>query len=252
MDSMGEDSSEHTGLPFHTRFFYGWVIVVVSALTMFFSGPGQTYSVSTFIDGYISDFGWSRSVVSGMYSVGTLVAGLGMGVMGNLFDRRGHRLMTTVVVVLLSLACVWMSLVSSVPMLLAGFLLIRLLGQGSMSLSSSTMAPQWFIAKKGQALSLVSLGGVVSSAVLPPLNTWIIQNYGWQMGWRFWAVLLCLVMAPIAYFLIRDRPEDVGLWPDDIQPVETTENAEADLFDEISWTVREAVGTRSFWFLLSE
>ena len=250
MDSMGEDSSEHTGLPFHTRFFYGWVIVVVSALTMFFSGPGQTYSVSTFIDGYISDFGWSRSVVSGMYSVGTLVAGLGMGVMGNLFDRRGHRLMTTVVVVLLSLACVWMSLVSSVPMLLAGFLLIRLLGQGSMSLSSSTMAPQWFIAKKGQALSLVSLGGVVSSAVLPPLNTWIIQNYGWQMGWRFWAVLLCLVMAPIAYFLIRDRPEDVGLWPDDIQPVETTENAEADLFDEISWTVREAVGTRSFWFLL--
>ncbi len=247
---MGGNVSEQAGLPFRTRFFYGWVIVAISALTIFFSGPGQTYSVSTFIDSYISEFGWSRSVVSGMYSVGTLIAGLGMGVVGNLFDRRGHRLMTTIVAVLFSLACVWMSLVNSVPMLLAGFLLIRLLGQGSMGLSSSTLTPQWFISKKGQALSLVTLGGVVSSAVLPPLNIWIIQNYGWQMGWRFWAVLLCLVMTPIAYFLIRDRPEDVGLWPDDFKPVKITENVAAELFEEVSWTVREAMGTRCFWYLL--
>jgi sugar phosphate permease len=119
-----------------------------------------------------------------------------------------------------------------------------------MSLSSSTLAPQWFIAKKGQALSLVSLGGVVSSAILPPLNTWIIQNFGWQVGWRFWAVLLCLVMSPIAYFLIRDRPEDVGLYPDDIQTVGTAENAATDPFEEVIWTVREAMSTRCFWFLL--
>jgi MFS family permease len=188
--------------PFSTSFFYGWVIVAVSAFTLFFSGPGQTYSVSTFIDSYISEFGWSRSLVSGMYSMGTLAAGLTMGVMGNLFDRRGHRVMTTVVAVSLGLACLWMSVVSSSTMLLVGFLMIRLLGQGSMSLSSSTLPPQWFISRRGLAVSLASVGGVISSAFLPPLNTWIIRNYGWQMGWRTWAVLLVVVMAPVAYAIV--------------------------------------------------
>ncbi len=247
---MGGDASEQAGLPFKTSFFYGWVIVAISALTMFFSGPGQTYSVSTFIDSYISDFGWSRSIVSGMYSAGTLAAGLAMGVVGNVFDRRGYRLVTAVVAVLLGFACVWMSLVSSVPMLFVGFLLIRLLGQGSLSLSSSTMIPQWFILKKGRALSYASLGGVLSSAVLPPLNTWIIQTYGWKMGWRFWAVLLVLVMAPVSYLLIRNKPEDVGLLPDNLQ-LSTSSKSSGEVFlDEVSWTLGEAIRTRSFWLLL--
>ncbi|MBN2335776.1 MFS transporter, partial [Candidatus Bathyarchaeota archaeon] len=66
-------------LPFKSPVFYGWVIVAVSSLVMFFSGPGQTYSVSVFIDSYINEYGWSRSVVSSMYSVGTFSAGMLMG-----------------------------------------------------------------------------------------------------------------------------------------------------------------------------
>lgn len=247
---MDKGVYKQSRLPFKPPIFYGWIIVAVSSLTLFFSGPGQTYSVSTFIDHYITEFGWSRSLVSGMYSMGTLTAGLILGVMGGLFDRRGHRVMTTVVAIFLGLTCLWMSFVNSVAMLLAGFLMIRFLGQGSMSLSGSTLAPQWFITKKGRALSLVSLGGVVSFAVLPPLNTWIIQTYGWQIGWRSWAVLLWIVMVPIAYTLIRDRPEDVGLWPDDLKVAGTaTETAEIAIEEDV-WSVREAMGTRSFWLLL--
>ena len=94
MNGAGSDKAE---LPFQSSFFYGWIIVAVSATTLFFSGPGQTYSVSSFIDSYISEFGWSRAVVSSMYSVGTLIAGLLMGFMGSFFDKRGHRFMTTII-----------------------------------------------------------------------------------------------------------------------------------------------------------
>jgi len=250
MCPMDPSPPGETKPPFRTPFFYGWVIVAVSALALFFSGPGQTYSVSTFIDSYISEFGWSRSLVSGMYSMGTLAAGLAMGVMGSLFDRRGHRVMTTVVAVSLGLACLWMSVVSSSTMLLAGFLMVRLLGQGSMSLSSSTLPPQWFISRRGLAISLASVGGVLSSAFLPPLNTWIIQNYGWQMGWRTWAFLLIVVAAPVAYFIIRDRPEDVGLWPDGVERSWTSNDSAGVVVEDDAWTVREAMGTRSFWLLL--
>jgi len=249
---MEEPKSENsaTRLPFQSPFFYGWIIVGLSALTLFFSGPGQTYSVSVFIDSYITEFSWSRSVISSMYSMGTLLAGLIMGVMGNLFDRCGHRVMTTAIAVFLGLACLWMSFVHSVLMIFSGFFIIRLLGQGSMSLSGTTLTPQWFVKKRGRALSFVFLGGAISSALLPPFNTWLIQTYGWRFAWRIWTALLWCIMVPIAYLLTRDRPEDVGLLPDD-QEVMDEVSATADMaIEEDSWTVREAMRKRSFWLLL--
>ena len=72
--------------------FYGWAIVALSALSMFFSGPGQTYSISIFIDYYIQDFSYSRSFVSGIYSVGTLAAGITLFFVGRAIDRLGQRL----------------------------------------------------------------------------------------------------------------------------------------------------------------
>jgi sugar phosphate permease len=232
---MTDESRGRNSLPFSPPFFYGWIIVGVSALTIFFSGPGQTYSISAFIDSYIGEFGWNRSTVSGMYSIGTLTAGLLMGFVGNCIDRRGHRTMTTAIALLLGLACLGMSLVNSPITLLAGFFSIRLLGQGSMSLSSSTLVPQWFIRKKGRALSLVSL--------------WIIETHGWKNGWITWTTLLWLVMAPAAFFLIRDRPEDVGLSPDDEARPQFVTEANTLPTGE-SWTVSEAMSTRSFWLLL--
>ena len=234
-------------LPFRSPVFYGWVMVLVSSLVIFFSGPGQTYSVSVFIDSYIDEFGWSRSVVSGMYSVGTFCAGMLMGFAGRLFDRYGHRRVTVAVSLLFGLACVWMSVVSSVPMLLVGFFLVRLLGQGSMSLSSTTLPPQWFVKRRGVALSVVSVGGGLSLAILPPLNTWIIQNHGWKACWWAWAVLLWAVMAPLGYLLIRDTPEMVGLQPDN---EERPEISGEDAAVDDSWTLREAVRTRAFWCII--
>ncbi len=234
-------------LPFRSPVFYGWVMVLVSSLVIFFSGPGQTYSVSVFIDSYISEYGWSRSMVSGMYSVGTFCAGMLMGFVGRLFDRYGHRRMTSMIALFFGLACVWMSVVSSVPTLLVGFFLVRLLGQGSMSLSSVTLPPQWFVKRKGVALSIVSVGGGLSLAVLPPLNTWIIQNYGWRACWWAWAAVLWVVMAPLGYLLIRDTPEGVGLMPDNEG---ATEVEAEDVVSEESWTLGEALRTRAFWCII--
>lgn len=189
-------------------------------------------------------------MVSTMYSLGTLTAGLLMGFMGALFDRKGHRIMTSVVVIGLSLTCVWMSVVVDPVMLLGGFFLIRLCGQGSMGLSSTTLPLHWFVRRRGFVLSLVSLGGVVSSALFPPLNTWLIHSWGWAEGWRVWALLLGGIMTPVAYLLIRNRPEDVGLSPDTRQPVDSVRPDGTTLKEDDWWTLREALTTRSFWLLL--
>ena len=233
--------------PIETPFFYGWVIVLIAGLAIYFSGPGQTFNVSVYIDSYINEFGWSRTTVSSMYSMGTFSAGMLMGIVGKLFDKYGHRKMTVVIAIGFGAALFFMSTINSVAMLFIGFFLIRLLGQGSMGLIGGTLVPQWFIRRKGRAMSFVSVFGALSMATFPAMNIWLIQRVGWQNGWRTWTLVLWLVVAPLFYFFIRTRPEDVGLYPDNEKLPQI--DGEVTVIEEESWTLSEALKTRSFWLV---
>ncbi|MGQ4669060.1 MFS transporter, partial [Metabacillus halosaccharovorans] len=235
-----------------TPFFYGWMIVAVGALGVFFSGPGQTYSNAIFIDYYINDFGWSRSLVSTIYSIATLAAGLLMMVVGKYIDKYGQRFFMIFVTILLALACFWNSFVTNIVMLAIGFFMIRLFGQGSMTLLPNTLIPQWFIEKRGRAFSFMAIGGFLSSALFPIINLWAIDLWGWEITWRFWGVLLLIIFLPIVVVFVKNKPEDVGLTPDNKVALKEPEGGsdKNKVVYESSWTLAEAKKTRTFWFLL--
>jgi len=236
------------------KIYYGWIIVFIAGLGLFFSGPGQTYSNSAFIDEYINHFGWSRSEVSGLYSLATLIAGFIMILVGRFIDRFGQRTMMVIVGIILSIACFYNSIVSNIWMLMIGFFLIRLFGQGSMSLIPNTLVAQWFLKKRGIAFSIMTLGSFASAMSFPLINTWLIDTWDWQFAWRFWGILLLFVFVPIAFLGVRNKPEEMGLEPDGfledkrhnsqyklgISIVETEEN----------WTLKEAMKTKTFWAIL--
>jgi MFS family permease len=235
-------------------FYYGWVIVGMAALGSFFSGPGQTYSNSVFIDEYIKSFGWTRSEISSLYSIATLCSGLLMFFMGRLVDKLGQRKMIVIVSLLLGLACFFNSMVVNTWMMAIGFFLIRLFGQGSMTLIPNTLVPQWFIQKRGRAMSFLALGGVAGAAFFPIANTWLIQQTSWQTTWQVWGVLLIVLFAPLAFFVVRNRPEDMGMQPDGKPLINAKssnkEKAADNSVQEIDWTLQEAMRTKTFWAVL--
>jgi MFS family permease len=234
--------------------FYGWMIVAVAALTLFFSGPGQTYSVSIFIDHYVETFGWGRTQVSSYYSMATLVAGFTLPVIGRAIDKKGQRWMLVAISFALGMAALWMSFVRTPLMLVVGFFLLRLLGQGSMTLLPNTLVPAWFQRNRGKALSLMALGGVVGSAAIPPLNNFMLVHFGAAIAWRTWTILLLAVMVPVGWTLIRNRPEDKGLKPDGDTDHDLDQNrfrpAKKIRVSSYPWRLEEAVRTRAFWLLL--
>ncbi len=242
----------------NSSFFYGWSIVMAAAIGVFFSGPGQTYAVSVFIDYYIQDFGWGRSLVSGIYSSATLAAGLLLFVVGRLVDKHGQRRMMLIMGSLLAVACFWNSFVIGPVMLFIGFFMLRLFGQGSMTLIPNTLVPQWFVVKRGRALSFMAIGGFLSSASFPPLNTWLITTFGWENAWRILGVALIIIFLPVVFFIVRNKPEDIGLLPDNAiskkrlaqRREEKMEEEEQEEGFETNWTVKEAMRTRAFWFIL--
>lgn len=238
---------------FFQKFYYGWVIVFIAALGVFFSGPGQTYSNSIFVDQYILEFGWSRSQVSGLYSVATLAAGVTMIFVGRFIDRLGQRTMMVLIGSLLAAACFFNSIVSSMWMFVVGFFLIRLLGQGSMMLIPNTLVAQWFIKKRGRAISFISLASFASAMSFPLINNWLIQTWNWQFAWQFWGVALLILFVPVALFGVRNRPEDIGLVPDGNVTKDEPTGGKLGIFipaTEVSWQLNEAIKTRAFWMIL--
>lgn len=229
--------------------FYGWYIVAIGALSLFFSGPGQTYSNAVFIDQYILDFGWERSLVSGIYSAATLAAGLLLFFVGSSIDKFGQRNVSLIVGILLAAACIWNSYVISPWMLFVGFFLIRLLGQGSMTLIPNTLIPQWFIKQRGRAFSFMMLGGFASSTLYPPLNAWLITEFGWEVTWRILGFAILFVFVPLVYFFLKNKPEDIGLMPDNAGNTRKIDASDVKK-EDVSWTLREACRTRQFWLLL--
>lgn len=217
---------------------------------IFFSGPGQTFSNSVFIQSYLHDFNMSQTALSFIYSAATLTSGVLLFFVGRLVDRFGRRLMMTIAALMLGVACFFNSFITGPIMLFFGFFMIRYFGQGSMTLIPNTLVSQWFIKYRGRALSFAGLGGLLGAASFPPIINWLIEDYGWQHTWRILGIILIVFFMPIALYLVRNRPEDVGLLPDGSKEESKPKNGELPLIAEQSWTLSEAMRTRAFWFIL--
>ncbi|WP_214625780.1 MFS transporter [Paenibacillus agaridevorans] len=252
METTGEKSSTAPKArpPIRTPFFYGWLLVGISGLGIFFSGPGQTYSNAVFIESYVRELSMDRTSISSIYSAATLASGLLFFIMGRLVDRYGRRVMFTTAALLLGVACWFNSMVTGPIMLFIGFFLVRYFGQGSLTLIPNTLVSQWFGRYRGRAISFAGLGGLLGAASFPPIMNRLIDVYGWRHTWQILGVLLILFLVPLVYYLVRNRPEDVNLYLDGI-PIKAGGQDGKQSVVEDSWTLSEVVRTRSFWFILS-
>lgn len=227
--------------------FSGWRILGLATVTGALTGPGQTIGVSVFVDHFIEDLGLTRSNVSTAYLIGTLIAALGLPLVGSQIDLRGVRKAMTTIGLMFGLALVAMSGVQGFITLVVGFVAIRFLGQGSLMLVSSVAVTHWFRRRRGAALGLFSTGVSIAMSLVPVGLSLVIQAYDWRLAWITAGVLVWLTVVPIARIGMIDRPSDVGQVPDG-GPSET--NLESDS-DGRAFTRREAILTGRFWVLVA-
>jgi sugar phosphate permease len=228
-----------------------------SGLAQFMSAPGQSYSVAAIKDPMRAGLGLSETDYSLAYGFATVVSACLLPVFGRLCDRFGARVLIPAIATGLGAACMLMSTTQSLTGLYIGFTFVRSLGQGALSLVAAWLVGEWFLRRRGMATAIAGIGGGLSVMTVPLINDWCIRSYSWQTAWMMLAVAVWATLIVPTWLFVRDRPEDLGLHPDGVEPAEFPADATAQHNEcrEVtptteSWTVSEVVRNPTFWKLL--
>ena len=243
--------------------FYGYVMLAAATVALVATSPGQTFAMSCFNPALVESLGISQAQLTGAYLLGTVLACLPLGLVGALMDRHGIRRTMSLTAVLFGGACLFMSQVSGWVSLLIAFFLLRMLGQGALTLLAQNTTAMWFHRRLGLAAGVSSVGMSCAFAIVPRVNLWLIDHVGWRMTYVILGLAVWGILLPMLAIVFRNRPEDIGQLPDGQAPPEAAEIHCAEVAGGlpavaaepptslIHFTPGEALRTRAYWIMLT-
>ena len=233
--------------------FYGWIVVAVVFVTMGVGVNART-AFSLLFPPILAEFGWERGVTAGAFSFGFLVSAALSPSLGRLMDRRGPRVVIELGVMLIGAGLLLATLVSR-PWHLYATLGV-MVGGGSVCLGytgQSLFLPNWFVRRRGLAMSLAFSGVGVGSMILLPWVQALIGRSGWRAACWAMGLLVLLLLVPLN-LLLRRRPEEMGLEPDGDRAASSAaaprpSNVVDAAWAQVDWTLARAARTARFWWI---
>jgi MFS family permease len=204
---------------------------------------GVWYAYSVFLVALLQDFGWSRSVLAGAFSVFTLVHG-GLGPpLGWLAGRLGPRWVVLAGGLLLGGALLLDGAIAAPWHLYLAFGLLTALGVATAGwVPAVILVQRWFPQRIGTALGVTSAGIGFGIFLVVPLCQWLIDHLGWRWAFRAMGVLIAAWVVPATLWLVRDSPAASAVAEAPALAAEPADPAE-DL------TLGRAIREARFWLL---
>jgi len=225
------------------KFFYGYIVVLATSCIMVMVG-GIANTFGVFFEPMLTEFGWTRAVLSGTASLRLFITTL-LGIAGGrLTDKFGPRPVITVCGLFLGLGLFLMSRISTIWQLYLAFGVIIGVGIGGLWVPMISTVSRWFVKKRGMMTGIVLSGSSLGIIIIPPLATRLITIYGWRTAYTIVGLVAMTVIISATQFIKRD-PAQIGQLPDG----ENRAKAERLGLPARSSSLREAMHTRQFWTL---
>ena len=239
------------------RIFSGWTNVCILFLCYFIIYGVVFYGFNVIFPAMIKALKWSRGDASVAHTIRALLVGLlapavayiinrwGSGkalVSGTILSIIGLVLLGTVTTKIWQWILIW-GVLMGMALSLAGQIAIQ------------TNVTFWFTKNRGLALGIVMTGACLGGFLAQPVFTWIMKLAGtWQVAWLAAAGMCFFSLAAI---WLKNKPADYGQYPDNLSPEEIQQGASTGrrkvartYRTRQSWTLREAMRTRTMWFLM--
>ena len=236
------------------RLFYGWWIVLVMFLSAAFGGATIWYGFTALFDPLIAEFAWSYTAISVAASLRGAEFGLMDVVIGFLVDRISSRRIVFFGSILIGIGWLLLSLINSLTTFYIAFFIISAGATGISSVVFFATIARWFRKHLGLALGLASAGfGAGGFAV--PFVVYLLDLVGFRMTAVIYGIL-AFIVGGLTTYVMRNRPEDVGLSPDGVvlseenNTSEYTKNQKAELsVPSQDYSFKEAISKPTFWII---
>jgi predicted MFS family arabinose efflux permease len=231
--------------------FFGWRVVAGAFVGMLLANGFFTYAFTILVNPIRAEFDASLEQVMYSLTLGTLGGLLFSPLIGVMIDRYSVRHLMALGGVITAAGLYGVSLTDSIFTFNLGFGLTMALSLGTMSsMTGSAAVSRWFTVNRGKALGIASMGTSVGGVVVPPLLTWWVELEGWRGALQYLALLTLVVVTPMMWALIRNRPQDLGLHPDDWPAPDTqATTAATPVLGTPALGMPQIIRMRSFWLI---
>ena len=232
------------------KFFYGWIIVLCCTLLMAVGTGIFVNCVGIFVKPVCEDLGFERGTFTLYTTITSVLSMLAMLVFGELYRKKPRRIRLYIAIGGLT-GCLVFFGYSLSSKLWHFYTLSAIYGCVATTLagiSVTTLVNNWFVDKRGLATGLAFAGSGVSAAIMTPVLTTVVTDYGWRMGYRTMSLVSFIILIP-AMLLIRLEPSDKGLLPYGVTPHPSEEDKRSiPVIEQTGLTRAQAVKTSSFYF----
>lgn len=231
------------------KVFYGWWIVAVCSLGLFFStGTIVVLSFGVFLKPLIQDFHTGRAAVSFAFTVHNLTGALCIPLVGRVIDRFGARKVILTGTAIFALILLSSSLLgSAVAFLYLFYMALGLVSGAASPVPYGAVVSRWFDQRRGLALGLMMLGIGLGGTALPLLAHRLIVMFGWRTAYAVFGCAVLLLSLPVMAAMLKNDPREKGLLPDGAVPSQREEIGERWL-DGLSW--HDIWHQPTFWLLI--
>lgn len=238
------------------RVFYGWVIVGIAFLIMSVT-YAIWYSFPVFYVPILEEFGRSRADTALIFSIGSIVYGLGSAAGGAALDRFGPRNSFSLSTLIMAAGLMGCSRAANIGHFFFFWGVLASLGIAMVGfVPCVALVSNWFNRKRATAIGIAQAGGR-ESFLMTPLIQYLIQLLGWRHTYVVLAAAAVLLIGLPAQFL-KQSPGDMGLLPDgEAGDKEKRERSQRRWHRSVvdkkwastEWTLTKGLKTYRFWFL---
>ncbi len=241
--------------------FFGWWTVLASGFLCLWGFGYNAYGISALFKPIASELGFNRANTSIAAGIGRFQGGFEAPIAGWITDRFGPKWIVFIGILIAAISLLLMAFIHS----LWSFLLVwgLLFGTGintALAIPLDTAITNWFVKKRGVALSIKWVFSGISGAIILPMIAWLIPLVGWRTTCVIGGVVMCVVGLPLVLFFLKsNRPEYYGLLPDGAKIREEIKDQNfminkgieyAAEVQEVEFTLRQAMKTPAFWWLI--
>lgn len=262
MSSDQAKSEAPDSKPRKKKRFYGWNIVIASALTNGFGGSVHWQGFTVFFIPISQSLGLSTAQTAMPFALSRVENGLLGPITGWLLDRYGVRRLMIGGTLLTGAGYILLSQTSTFFSFLIVYIFVVSLGSTTSFMQASTTALNtWFSRRRGMVMSINSAAFRLGGAFMVPLLSIAVLRWGWNTTAIWVGIGMIVLIAPLG-IVYKRSPESMGVGPDGdplkVMPgavsaggaaaVDGSQTTEIPATDD-DWTAKDAIRTRAFWTL---